>query len=301
MMHRGSIPAWLLRLARQQPLYLMIAAAVFGIFWAITGQEPSLIVTLIYSFLLGNFTALVIETIPVPCSSGKSTWRWLLNLALLIATTAIAVTATTTIVFVFIPPVFLPPAPRDFFWRFLMTAWKFPAVANLIFGSGYLLYKTSRDRLEQHNQKLLQIINTDLVERELDARELQQARDIQRGLLPREIPQPPGFAITGTWEPAKVVGGDYFDVIQLGKNKFGICIADVVGKGISAAMLMANVQASLRAFASETAAPSYVCSRINSVLCANLAAGKFVTLFYGVLDPSTRTLHTPTQATFARF
>ncbi len=98
------------------------------------------------------------------------------------------------------------------------------------------------------------------------------------------------FEVAGAWEPAKVVGGDYYDVIRLSKDKLAICIADVVGKGVSAALLMANVQASVRAFAAETASPAYVCSRINSVLCANIASGKFVTLFYGVLDASSRIL-----------
>jgi phosphoserine phosphatase RsbU/P len=80
------------------------------------------------------------------------------------------------------------------------------------------------------------------------------------------------------------VGGDYFDVIKFSDTKLGICIADVVGKSVSAALLMANVQASVRAFASESVSPSALCARVNSVLCANIASGKFVTLFYGVLD-----------------
>ena len=81
-----------------------------------------------------------------------------------------------------------------------------------------------------------------------------------------------------------MVGGDYFDVIRLSESKLGICIADVVGKSVSAALLMANVQASVRAFAAESASPASLCSRVNSVLCANIATGKFVTLFFGILD-----------------
>jgi sigma-B regulation protein RsbU (phosphoserine phosphatase) len=100
----------------------------------------------------------------------------------------------------------------------------------------------------------------------------------------------PGLELSAQMVPAAVVGGDYYDVIRLGKDKLAICIADVVGKGVAAALLMANVQASVRAFAAETSSPAYVCSRINSVFCANIASGKFVTLFYGVLDASTRML-----------
>ena len=116
--------------------------------------------------------------------------------------------------------------------------------------------------------------------------------------MPKELPQLTEFEVAGAWEPAQVVGGDYYDVIRLGKDKLAICIADVVGKGVSAALLMANVQASVRAFAAETASPAYVCSRINSVLCANIAAGKFVTLFYGVR--AAEFCNTQTRAIFAR-
>jgi len=80
------------------------------------------------------------------------------------------------------------------------------------------------------------------------------------------------------------VGGDYYDVIKLSATKLGICIADVVGKSVSAALLMANVQATVRAFATESTSAAALCSRVNSVLCANIATGKFLTLFYAVLD-----------------
>lgn len=148
----------------------------------------------------------------------------------------------------------------------------------------------TKSRLEAHNRQLQRSIDTEIAEREQKAEELKQALEIQRGLLPKELPQLPGFAIAGAWEPARVVGGDYYDVIRLGQHKIAVCIADVAGKGISAALLMANVQAAVRAFASESASPSRVCSQINSVLCTNIAPGKFVTLFYAILDASTRIL-----------
>ena len=163
-------------------------------------------------------------------------------------------------------------------------------MANLIFGMAFFIHQETRCRLEERNRQLERTVELGTAERELDAAELQQAREIQQGLLPRELPQLTEFEVAGAWEPACLVGGDYYDVIRLGKDKLAICIADVVGKGISAALLMANVQASVRAFATETASPSYVCSRINSVLCTNIATGKFVTLFYGVLDANSRIL-----------
>jgi sigma-B regulation protein RsbU (phosphoserine phosphatase) len=86
------------------------------------------------------------------------------------------------------------------------------------------------------------------------------------------------------------VSGDYFDVIQLDERRIGICVGDVAGKGITAALLMANLQASFRAFATPDATPQVVCTKLNKFLCANIASGKFVTFFYAVLDAETRTL-----------
>ena len=99
-----------------------------------------------------------------------------------------------------------------------------------------------------------------------------------------------GFEVAGAWLPARTVGGDYYDVLRLGDHKIGVCIADVVGKGVSAALLMANVQATVRAFARESESPAWVCDRVNKVLCGNIADGKFVTFFYGILDSRARTL-----------
>jgi phosphoserine phosphatase RsbU/P len=282
-------PGWLSAVLRRQTIVLMISAAVIGILWAITGSAPSLVVTLLYSFLLGNGTALVLEK-GVPCTLLRNRWGWLVYAAVLVVVTPILVALSTAILFAYVPPELVPPAPRDSFWLFLWKAWRFPAIANLVFGAGYTIYLLTRVRLETRNRQLQQTIESEIASRKLDLQELQQAREIQEGLLPKEIPQVYGFEIATAWEPAKIVGGDYYDVIRLNRDKLAICIADVSGKGISAALLMANVQAAVRAFSSENVRPSEVCARINSVLCTNIAPGKFVTLFYGVLDAHRRTL-----------
>jgi sigma-B regulation protein RsbU (phosphoserine phosphatase) len=116
------------------------------------------------------------------------------------------------------------------------------------------------------------------------------AREIQMQLLPRETPQLAGFQIACAWQPARRVSGDYFDVLPLGENQAGLCIADVSGKGVSAALLMANLQASVKAFAREGTSPAALCARLNTVLCDNIAPGRFVTMFYAVLDADKRTL-----------
>jgi sigma-B regulation protein RsbU (phosphoserine phosphatase) len=81
-----------------------------------------------------------------------------------------------------------------------------------------------------------------------------------------------------------MVSGDYYDVLRFGDHKLGICIADVAGKGVSAALLMANVQAAVRAYANESESPAQVCGKVNRLLCENIATGKFVTFLYGILD-----------------
>ncbi|HTT19400.1 MAG TPA: PP2C family protein-serine/threonine phosphatase [Candidatus Sulfotelmatobacter sp.] len=180
--------------------------------------------------------------------------------------------------------------PGQTLWQFLRSGWKLPFMATMIVGVSTELYRRARERLESRNRELQQVIEQETARRERHEQELQQAREIQQSLMPKEIPQVPGFEIDGAWEPSRVVGGDYFDVIRLSPMKLGICIADVVGKSVSAALLMANVQAAVRAFAHEPTMPSALCNRINSVLSANIGIGKFVTFFYAVLDAQTRAL-----------
>ena len=114
--------------------------------------------------------------------------------------------------------------------------------------------------------------------------ELDTARKIQEKLLPHEMPQLSGFEIAGTSIPSKQVGGDYFDFLDLGKGQLGIAIADVSGKGIPAALLMANLQASLHAQTLETEKVAEVANRINNLLVRSTDANMFVTFFYGLLD-----------------
>ena len=123
-----------------------------------------------------------------------------------------------------------------------------------------------------------------------DQRELEEARRIQRKLLPASIPQIDGCEIATQWQPASGVGGDCFDVIGFGPAKLGVCIADVVGKGIPAALLMSNLQAAVRAFATEAAHPSELCQQVNRILCGRIAEGRFISFFYCRIDMALGTL-----------
>ena len=115
-------------------------------------------------------------------------------------------------------------------------------------------------------------------------REIQEALIIQKGLLPVQIPQIPGYQISVTWQPVRTVGGDYYDVLDFGGGSAGICIADVAGKGLAAAMLMSNLQAAVRGLASPAAAPEQLCERLNALVHRNIASDRFITLFYAHLD-----------------
>jgi sigma-B regulation protein RsbU (phosphoserine phosphatase) len=163
-------------------------------------------------------------------------------------------------------------------------------LSNLIprFASGQ-----SRSKLEARNGQLQSHVQLGLFEKQINQTDLQQAHEIQVHLLPRETPQIPGFQIACAWQPARAVSGDYFDVLVLGNGRLGLCIADVSGKGIAAALLMANLQASVKAFTEDGSnpgidSPAALCSKLNTVLSNNIAPGRFVTLFYGILDSSSR-------------
>lgn len=115
--------------------------------------------------------------------------------------------------------------------------------------------------------------------------EFRLAGEIQKRLLPESPPEIEGYDICGVSVPARAVGGDYFDFIPLTDGRLGICVADVSGKGLPAALLMANIQAVMRSQALFDA-PLEVClQRANALVCRSTNAERFVTLFYGILNP----------------
>lgn len=120
--------------------------------------------------------------------------------------------------------------------------------------------------------------------------EIAEARSIQEGLLPKDIPQLAGYEVVGAWQSARLVGGDYFDVLAFDRDTLGLCIADVAGKGMPAALLMSNLQAAVRGLASPTVAPHELADRLNSLLCRNMAIDRFITFFYAQLDGPGREL-----------
>ena len=135
----------------------------------------------------------------------------------------------------------------------------------------------------------LRLIEQEIKQKQIE-KELELARTIQQNLLPKNFRQISDFECFGLSIPAKVVGGDYFDFIPFGTSSFYFAIADVSGKGIPAALLMANVQAGLRVLAELNLPLKEIVNRINQLVLDNTEPDKFVTFFIGRIDATNKTL-----------
>ncbi len=144
------------------------------------------------------------------------------------------------------------------------------------------------------NQAAVAIENAQLYQQSLEKRrldkELQVAGRIQEQLLPERPPEIPGFDIAAASRPCSQVGGDFYDFVPLGKNRTAIVIADVAGKGMPAALLMATARAGMRAHLEATSEPRQLARRLNRNLCHDARSGQFVSLFCSVLNAKDRTL-----------
>ena len=146
------------------------------------------------------------------------------------------------------------------------------------------------------NSHLIRLVNQHIA-REQQARskrirqemEWEEAAAVHRRLMPRELPQLQGFSIAALSRPLGYIGGDYYDVFSMGE-KVAICIGDVVGKGLPAALMMSNLQAAVKVTAAHWVDPSDLCQRVNQLACSNGASDKFISFFYAVLDLKTRRL-----------
>ena len=132
----------------------------------------------------------------------------------------------------------------------------------------------------------LQAAQAQIIESEKLERELELAHDIQMGMLPRTLPQVPGYSFGARTRPARAVGGDIYDFITLPGGRLGLAVADVAGKGLPAALVAGTAKALLRAEASRPGSPGQVLQRVNDHLLVMNEAGLFVTAIYGVLDPA---------------
>ena len=122
--------------------------------------------------------------------------------------------------------------------------------------------------------------------------ELQVARSIQQAALPKEVPTLEGWQITPYYQPAREVGGDFYDFLELDDGRLGLVAGDATGKGVPAALVMASTRSMLRAVAHAlgSSSPGEVLERVNDSLVTDIPPNMFVTCFYAILDPRSATL-----------
>src|ERR687897_269288 len=132
----------------------------------------------------------------------------------------------------------------------------------------------------------------ELHERELVEQELRVARSIQQASLPKEVPQLQGWKISAYYQPAREVGGDFYDFHLLSDGRLGVVVGDATGKGVPAALVMSTTcgMLQLAAQALDSSSPGEVLERVNEALLARIPSSMFVTCFYAILDPKRATL-----------
>ncbi|HTS63566.1 MAG TPA: PP2C family protein-serine/threonine phosphatase [Candidatus Acidoferrales bacterium] len=144
--------------------------------------------------------------------------------------------------------------------------------------------------LAQEVARLTTAIGREMAQRERLNRELEIAREVQEHLFPQRLPPAPGLDYCGQCRPAREVGGDYYDFLELPGDRLGIAIGDVSGKGVGAALLMSSLEASLRALAPVVDDPADLMGRVNSLVYQASEPNRYATLFYAEYHPTTRHL-----------
>ncbi len=142
--------------------------------------------------------------------------------------------------------------------------------------------------------RVAQLVHQQQIEarkRERLEQELRVARIIQQTLLPKELPDIPGWRLAAHWQPAQAVGGDFYDFLDLPDGRLGLVVGDVTDKGVPAALVMATTRSILRAATERLVAPGQVLERVNEMLCPDIPSKMFVTCLYAVLEPASGRLN----------
>ncbi len=153
--------------------------------------------------------------------------------------------------------------------------------------SDFLLALSGHMALGLENAQL----HRDLLEKERLEKEMALARGIQRSLLPETAPLVPGFEIALMNEPCFAVGGDYYDFLTMGPHTLLVVIADVEGKGISSAMIMSNLQATLRAMVLHIHSLNDIVESVNRMILEDTRGEKYMTMFLGLIDTRRKSIH----------
>ncbi len=273
---RHSAEAVGLTILRYQFLLTGTALLISSVQWFLAGH-PSWWSTLIYTLASGNAVAVLMASL-LPLYQAPFPANWVRYLVLLFPSSILA-----SVVGGIVNRLALRlPLSSLLEWH----RGDLPYATLISFAMGLVIYAfaSTRMQMEAEKQALAQQVQLGQAALETHAADLRAAFEIQASLLPKTIPSIPGVEISCAWEPARTVSGDYFHVLELAPDKIGFCLADVSGKGMSAALVTANLHAAFRAFALGEASPARVCERLNEAFCDNLPTGKFVALVYGILD-----------------
>jgi serine phosphatase RsbU (regulator of sigma subunit) len=134
-------------------------------------------------------------------------------------------------------------------------------------------------------------LHRELLAKQRLERDLALARSIQSGLLPEHAPRMEGFDLAVSHKPSQMVGGDYYDFVPMNESTMLTVIADVEGKGVASALVMANLQATMRALVTHVHSLERIVSLVNDMILADTRGGKFMTMFAGMLDQRHRSFH----------
>jgi hypothetical protein len=180
---------------RDQGIYLILALVVGAIFWAI-GQPINFFTVLLYSLCIGNFLSPPMQWLHVLYEK-PAPYDWIIFLILLCVVTLPVYGLSTVIVWCL-----APPTPQSL-GHLITTGWKMPFLITIVYGLMNFLYGRTRARLERRNFELQGMVQAGAARLEIQEEELQRAREIQESLLPKEIPQLPGFEVASAWQPAR--------------------------------------------------------------------------------------------------
>ena len=165
-----------------------------------------------------------------------------------------------------------------------------------VFSTGIDIHRIAGDKIAEEWSEsnsvniVVPALEQEVQNRERIEQELRVARSIQQALLPKEVPTQEGWQITPFYQPAREVGGDFYDFLKLPKGRLGLVVGDATGKGVPAALVMASTRSMLRAVAQASNSPGEVLRSVNDPLVTDIPPNMFVTCFYAILDPKSGSL-----------
>jgi steroid delta-isomerase-like uncharacterized protein len=170
-----------------------------------------------------------------------------------------------------------------------------PATGKEETNEGIYIHRLHRGKITEEwslvdARPVMEDLAEEIRERERVEQELRVARSIQQASLPKEVPTLEGWQITPFYQPAREVGGDFYDFHLLSEGRLGLVVGDATGKGVPAALVMASARSMLRAVAQASESPGEVLRSVNDPLVTDIPSNMFVTCFYAILDPESGSL-----------